>query len=355
MNGKQRRHNPFRSDVFNSMLNAAEQKAARIICSPYLHRTTNAEDFRMALDPQAGEFLKKLAALNAPALHELTLEQARRQAVPISGPIREVARIDNRRIPGPNGEIPVRIYQPADVAATRPAPALVFFHGGGWVICNLDTYDSLCRDLALAADCVVVSVDYRLAPEHKFPAAADDAYAATVWVCDHSNELNIDPNRIAVAGDSAGGNLAAVVSLMARDRGNPAIAFQVLIYPITDYSFDTESYQANSEGYFLTRMIMEWFWEQYLECPEDGTHPYASPLRADDLSNLPPALVTTAGFDPLCDEGRAYAQRLQAAGNDTELVHYEGMIHGYVRRTDLFDRARETVDLIGDRLKKKLN
>ncbi|MFB6296440.1 MAG: alpha/beta hydrolase [Halobacteriales archaeon] len=210
-----------------------------------------------------------------------------------------------------------------------PFPVLTFYHGGGWVIGTLDTHEPICRALAGAADCVVVSVDYRLAPEHPFPAALEDCYAATRWVSDNAATLHADPDRVAVGGDSAGGNLAAAVAQACRDHGGPELVHQLLVYPVTDHAFDTDSYAENAEGYFLTRADMEWFWDHYLDSRFDGNNPYASPLRARDLGGLPPASVVTAGFDPLRDEGIAYAKRLDAAGVAVEHHHYDGAIHGF--------------------------
>jgi acetyl esterase len=191
---------------------------------------------------------------------------------------------------------------------------------------------------------VVVSVDYRLAPEHKFPAAAEDAYAATQWVADHADELGGDPDRIAVAGDSAGGNLAAVVALMARDRGGPPLRFQLLVYPVTDFSFDTDSYRENAEGYFLHRASMEWYWRQYLASDDDGIDPYASPLRADDVTGVPPAMVITAEYDPLRDEGEAYGRKLADAGVDVSIRRFDGMFHGFFSMGAFLDGAKQATD-----------
>jgi acetyl esterase len=249
-------------------------------------------------------------------------------------------------IPGPGGEIPVRIYRPSD---DDRLPALVYFHGGGWVLGNLDSHDATCRLLTNGAQCVVISVDYRLAPEHKFPAAADDAYAATTWVAENAAPLGIDPRRIAVGGDSAGGNLAAAVTLMAKEQGEPSIAYQVLIYPVTNHSFDTTSYETNAEGYMLTRRSMIWFWNHYLAEPADGQNAYASPLQADDLGGLPPALVITAEFDPLRDEGAAYAERLKQAGVPVKYTDYPGMIHGFFGMSLMLDTAKQAVsDVCGE-------
>jgi acetyl esterase len=297
----------------------------------------------MPPDPQAKAVLDQMAALGAPPLGTLSPHEHRqmmlmtRAAAP-PGP--EVQRVEDRTIPGPAGEIPVRLYYPSDGPAL---PALVYFHGGGWVIGSIETHDATCRELATAADCLVVSVDYRLAPEHKFPAAAEDAYAATRWVAEHAAEIGADPRRIAVGGDSAGGNLAAVVALMARDRGGPSLAFQLLVYPVTDYNFHTESYRQNAEGYLLTRHSMQWFWNHYLTSEADGGNPHASPIRAKDLSGLPPALVITAEFDPLRDEGEAYTNRLREAGVPAAYTCYEGMIHGFFGMSAVVDKAKQAV------------
>jgi acetyl esterase len=260
----------------------------------------------------------------------------------------EVARVEDRRIPGPAGEIPVRLYR------ARPSgslPLLVFLHGGGFVACDLDTHDPICRLLTNAVDCAVLSVDYRLAPEAKFPAAPEDCYAATQWAAAHARELGLDPSRIAVGGDSAGGNLAAVVAQLARDRAGPRLVHQLLIYPVTHHAFDTPSYRENAEGYFLTRDMMQWFWNHYLEKPEQGRDPRASPLVAEDLSGVAPATVITAEFDPLRDEGEAYAARLRAAGVPVRLQRYEGMFHGFFSMTEMLDSATEAVDLAAGRLR----
>jgi acetyl esterase len=222
-------------------------------------------------------------------------------------------------------------------------PALVFFHGGGFVICNLDTHDGPCRSIANAAGCIVVSVDYRLAPEHPYPAAAEDCHAATEWVAKNGAEFGIDTSRIAIGGDSAGGNLAAVVALMARDRGAPSLRFQLLIYPVTDYAFETDSYRENAEGYLLTRDMMRWFWNLYVPDASKAAEPYASPLRAADLSGLPPALCITAEYDPLRDEGEAYAARLREAGVAATTSRYDGLFHGFFGMSAQIDRARDAV------------
>jgi acetyl esterase len=295
----------------------------------------------VALDPKARQFLDTMAAAGLPPLHTLPApaarEQSKRGRVNIPpGP--EVHRVEDRSIRGPDGEIPVRIYWPS---ADADLPLLVWYHGGGWVIGDLEGADPTCRRLATRAGCVVLSVDYRLAPEHPAPAAYEDSYAAAVWASEHARELGADPERIAVGGDSAGGNLAAAVSLMAKDRGGPALVHQLLVYPVTDCAMDTASYAENSE-YLLTPPMMAWFWDAYCPAGVERENPYVSPLRAQDLSGLPPAHVITAEHDPLCDEGEAYADRLREAGVPVRYECYAGQIHGFFGAAHFFpegDRA----------------
>lgn len=296
-----------------------------------------------------------LAAAGGPPLEQLPLEEARR--VPrlmqdFGGPEEAVAQVDTRVIGGAAQQIPVRVYRPS---AAQDLPCLVFMHGGGFVICDLDSHDRLCRNLANAVGSVVVSVDYRLAPEHKFPAAADDAYGATRYVAEHPSEFGIDPNRIAVGGDSAGGNLAAVVSLMARDRGGPSIKFQLMFYPWVDVGDRSESMRQFSENYFLTRGSMDWFRESYVKGVDDYREPYAFPMRAPDLSRLPPAMVITAEFDPLRDQGEAYARRLQEAGVPVQLKRYDGMIHVFVTLAGIVDDGRAAIADAASALRLALN
>lgn len=285
----------------------------------------------MPVDPQVQVVLDILAGTGEPLLASLTPEEVRANtktqfAVADAQP-EPVSNVENRVIPGPAGDIPVRIYTPD---GNDPLPVLVFFHGGGWVICDLDTHDGLCRSLANKAGCIVVSVDYRLAPEHKFPAAPEDCYAATQWVATNAARFNGDPARVAIGGDSAGGNLTAVVAQMARDRGAPRLVLQLMIYPATDFRMQTPSIDENAEGYFLTKEDMIWFMGHYLNDEGDITNPLASPFLAADLYGLPPALVITAEYDPLRDEGERYGQRLLEAGVPTTITRYDGMIHGFL-------------------------
>jgi len=285
----------------------------------------------MALDPQAQALLDLVAAFGMPALSTLSVEDARKALVQmgeLSGPEPEpVAKVEDRLIPGPAGQIPVRVYTPQ---GSGSFPVLVWFHGGGFALGSIDIVDEFCRALTNAAGCITVSVDYRLAPEHKFPAAVDDCYTATKWVAENANAIGSDPTRIAVGGDSAGGNLAAVVALMARDRGTPPLVYQLLVYPVTNFAFDTPSHREYADGYFLTKDDMTWFCNLYLRSEADSHNPYASPLQAQDLRGLPPALVITGEFDPLRDEGEAYAARMREAGVPVACKRYSGMIHGFL-------------------------
>ena len=300
----------------------------------------------MPLDPQIVQVMEAVAALGLPANHEVSPEEARANMLSrprAPGP--EVGKVEDRTIPGPDGEIPVRIYTPPAAGAdSGPFPGLAWFHGGGWVVGNLDSADSAARNMCVGAGCVVVSVDYRLAPETKFPGPAEDCYAATQWLAANAAALNVDPDRIAVGGDSAGGNLAAAVSLMSRDRGGCGLVFQLLVYPVTQRNFDTVSYIQNADGYQLSRDGMIWYWNHYLADDADAANPYAAPMQAEDLSGLPPALVITAEYDPLRDEGEAFGQRLAGAGVATTITRYDGMIHGFFGMFAAVDGARQAVD-----------
>ena len=315
----------------------------------------------MALDPVAATMIQAMEE-SFPRVETFASAADARRAIAAARPTAEVepppvARVENRTIPGPAGDIPVRVYWPRTAEATT-APGVVFFHGGGWVICDLDTHDGQCRALANGTDAVVVSVDYRLAPEAKFPAAADDCYAATQWVAGHAAELGIDPARLAIAGDSVGGNLTAATALMARDRGGPALAYQLMVYPVVDSSASRNGYPSktdNATGYFLTLDAMEWYRTQYLRDDADGDDPYCSPLLASSLAGLPPAFVVTAEFDPLRDEGEEYARRLAAAGVPTETYRADGMFHGFFGMDAFLDGAKQAQALAFEALRAALH
>ena len=295
----------------------------------------------MPLDPQAQEVLDQLAALGLAPNHILTPEEARANQLLRAravGP--EVAKVEDRAIPGSDAQVPVRVYTPE---GTGPFPVLSWFHGGGWVLGNLDTADATARYLAVEAGCVVVSVGYRLAPEAKFPVPLDDCFAATEWISQNAASISADTNKIAVGGDSAGGNLAAAVALRARDQRGPSLALQLLVYPVMARDFNTASYLQNGEGYMLTTDGMKWFWDHYLRNDADASNPYAAPAASKDLSGLPPALVITAEFDPLRDEGEAYAQRLKTAGVATTSSRYDGMLHGFFTMSAVIDKGKEAI------------
>jgi acetyl esterase len=312
----------------------------------------------MPLDPQAQDVINLVIKSGRPAYNTLSPKDARqlfRETRPASTPTpAEIGPVRDLTADGPGGPIPLRVYRPAGVPAGASLPVLVFYHGGGWVIGDLDTHDVQCRQITAEAGITVVAVDYRLAPEHKFPAAVDDAWAATRWVVAHAGELGVDARRLAVAGDSAGGNLAAVVALMARDAGSPAIALQVLIYPVTDVGSESKSYRDFAEGYMLTRDGMRWFTNHYLKSPSEAQDWRVSPLRAASLAGLPPALVITAGFDPLRDEGAAYAGRLSDAGGRVDYVNYGGMIHGFMPMGRLLDTGNRATSHVAASLRQAL-
>jgi len=307
----------------------------------------------MALDPQVKALLDRMAADPAPRIIDLPVPDARQMYRGVAALLDllgvAIGKVEDRNIPGPAGEVPVRLYTPV-AAGSDALPVLVYYHGGGWVIGDLETHDTLCRTFANEAECKVVAVDYRLAPEHLFPAAVEDCYAALKWVQGNAASIGVDATRIAVAGDSAGGNLAAVISQMARDEKGPHISFQLLIYPVTDVDLDTNSYKVNASGYFLERDGMIWFFDHYLK-NADRNDPRAAPLKADSLAGLPSAYVVTAEFDPLRDEGRAYAEALKAAGVATEHVHYDGMIHGFFNLQGVLDVSRAAVKAAAKALK----
>ncbi len=314
------------------------------------------ENRAMPLDPAAQSLLEQFKLQGAPPFEMMSVPEARESAMAfrdLGGDAQVVADVRNVLADGPEGQLPVRIYHPAP--GTR-LPLLVYFHGGGWVIGNIEVVDKACRALANTAQCVVASVEYRLSPETKFPGPVEDCYSATRWLAEHASEFGANAKQLIVAGDSAGGNLAAAVPLMARDRGGPEIAYQLLIYPVTAPARGTRfaSYEENADGYLLTRAAMEWFWDLYLAKPEDGKNPYASPLEADDLSGLPPAMVVTEEYDPLRDEGQAYAKRLQEAGVPTKLVHYDGLIHGFFWMGGVFTQVTDLLEQIATDLRTTL-
>ena len=310
------------------------------------------------LHPQAQALLELIESYAMPPTHTLTPRDARslyrerrgftQPAPPEIGAVREL------RATGPQGDIPLRLYRPLGAAAGALLPALVYYHGGGWVIGDLDTHDTLCRELANGSGCAVVAVDYRMSPEHRFPAAVDDCIAATYWVQRNAAAHAIDAKRIAVGGDSAGGNLAAVVAIAARDADDLALTFQLLIYPATDMRRGAPSHTTNGEGYLLTRDTITYFHDHYITDAAHDLDWRASPLLREDLGKLPPALVLTAGYDPLRDEGLAYSQRLTQAGNRATHICFERQIHGFITMGRVIDEANAAVAMCAAELKRAL-
>lgn len=312
----------------------------------------------MALDPESQRLIDLMAAANRPAWNTLSPQAARDLYLSLrpgaQGPRPADVTVVDRTIPGPAGELPVRIYRPASAPADAPLPALVYAHGGGWVFGNLDSHDVLCAQLALEAGIAVFHVDYRLAPEARFPGAFDDVVAALKWVADHGASVAIDPARLAIGGDSAGGNLAAAVSIWARDHGGPKLLMQLLAYPVTDAVARADSYRRYEDGYGLNAITMEWFFDHYTPDKTSRGDWRVSPLRAASLAGLPPALVVTAGYDPLRDEGRAYAWRLQQEGTQADLVEFGGMLHGFLSSPMLLHGARRGTTLCAAALREAL-
>ena len=301
----------------------------------------------MPLDIQARTLLDAAKAAGVPEMWELTPAMARAEYLKRTAKVKpkvDIWKVEDRQIPGPLGSIGVRIYTPRAVDDSELLPILVWYHGGGFVIGDLDSHDAACRALSNQADCLVVAVDYRLAPEHKFPAAVIDCEAALKWVAESASDFGGDRAKIAVGGDSAGGNLAAAVALLARDNGGPKLCFQLLIYPCVAPEPETRSHHQFAEGYLLTRKTITWFYEQYLRTSKDIRDPRYAPLGADDLSSLPPALVIVAGYDPLRDEGVDYARALIEAGNQVSLSNYEGMIHGFYLMGAVIDMANKAIE-----------
>jgi acetyl esterase len=295
----------------------------------------------VTLDPQAAEYLAAQERLGVRSHAESTVEEVRARIqvarASLGGSPEHVARVEEIVIDGPNGRIPTRAYLPSEA----PVPFIVYLHGSGWVLGDLDMFDSTCRSLAIATGCGVLSVDYRLSPEHPFPQALEDGYAALSFAAAETEQLAALPHGLVICGSSSGGNLAAGVALMARDRGGPDLALQILVYPPLDYRFDTGSYLEFGEG------NMRWYWDQYLASPSDGENPYASPLRSPDLAGVAPALVVVAEHDPLRDEGEEYARRLRSDGVITKLSSYGGMIHGFFSMGAAIGRATDLLAEIG--------
>jgi len=308
------------------------------------------------LDPQAKAYLDLLANIGAPPVHTLSAPQARvsyKKARAVAQPEPPpVASVTALMVESAAAPIPLRVYRPLGSSPAEVLGALVFMHGGGWTIGDLDTHDVVCREICNRARCAVISVDYRLGPEHRFPAAVDDTLAATRWVIANAAKLAVDPQRVAVGGDSAGGNLAAVAALTLRDAGGPPLALQLLIYPATDFRANTPSHAQNGSGYLLTREAIDYFSDCYLRGPRDVTDWRASPALATSFRGLPPAFVLTAGYDPLRDEGANYAQLLRDAGVAVEYVSFEGQIHGFITMSRLIDAAAVAFDRCADALKR---
>lgn len=297
----------------------------------------------MPVDADVSAFLEQLAAAEGPSMADVGPEAAREmyRAMQSMNPIADIASIEDHQA----GDIPIRIYRNRH----EVTPAIVYFHGGGWVIGSLDTHDCICTQLVDATDITVIAVDYRLAPEHPFPASVDDCFRALCWIADHADSLNIDPGRLAVAGDSAGGNLSAVISVLARDRRGPSLKLQLLLYPVTDSAMDTASYAENADGYLLTREGMTWFWDNYVGDNNSArTDPRAAPARSADLSGLPSACIVTAGYDPLRDEGEAYGKALNAAGVETSVRRFDGTIHGFIGMP--FDSSKKGMAYIAEQI-----
>ncbi len=301
----------------------------------------------MPLEHDVAAFLEQISSAEGPSMSEAGPDAAREmyRAMQSMNPVAEVASITDSKA----GDIPIRIYRNSDDVT----PGIVYFHGGGWVIGDLDTHDSVCTQLVEATGFTVISVDYRLAPEHPFPAPVDDCYQAFCWVAEHAVDLKIDAGRLAVAGDSAGGNLSTVVAMLARDQNGPTPAFQLLVYPVTNTAMNTASYEENAEGYLLTKDGMQWFWDLYIG--EDDTHrnnTLAAPLLADNLAGLPPACILTAEFDPLRDEGEAYGEALSSAGVTTTVKRVDGTVHGFLGMP--FKSSVEAMQFIASQLKAAL-
>jgi acetyl esterase len=312
----------------------------------------------MALDPESQRLIDLMAAANRPARNSLSPQAARDIYLSLrpgaQGPRPGEVKVVDRTIPGPAGELPVRLYRPASAPADAKLPALVYAHGGGWVFGNLDSHDVLCAQLAIEAGIAVFHVDYRLAPEARFPGAFDDVVAGLKWAAANGASVGIDTSRLAIGGDSAGGNLAAAVAIWARDHGGPKLLMQLLAYPVTDAVGRADSYKRYEDGYGLNAATMEWFFDHYTPDKAQRGDWRISPIRAASLAGLPPALVITAGYDPLCDEGRAYAARLHKEGTQADLVEFGGMLHGFLSSPMLLHGARRGTSLAAAALREAL-
>lgn len=311
------------------------------------------------LHPQAKAFLDLVEERKIPPTHTLRPVVARlayreRRSFTQSPPP-EVGEVRELSAESQHGPVPLRMYRPLGHDATALLPALVYYHGGGWLLGDLDTHDTLCRELANSSGCAIVSVDYRMAPEHRFPIAVDDCLAATYWVHRHAQELGIDATRLAVGGDSAGGNLAAVVAIAARDAGDLPLQYQLLIYPATDMRRTAPSHTTNGQGYMLTSDTMTYYHDHYIVDSKDDLDWRASPLLCENLSGLPPSLVLVAGYDPLRDEGVMYAQRLSEAGSKATLISFERQIHGFILMGKILDEANTAVSICAAQLREALH
>jgi acetyl esterase len=315
---------------------------------------TNPNQSEVSLAPEIKAFLAAGADAGLPQVWEAPLDVIRRNTharIINSGPAEPVHQIINRFIPGKTADLPIRIYRPTE---NPNAPAIVFFHGGGWVLSTLDIFDSSLSRLANQSGATIISVFYQKAPEHPFPIPFDDCYESLLWVLANAEELKIDPTKVGVMGDSAGGNLASAVALKARDNG-VKLALQVLIYPCNERNFETHSYIDYATGYLLTTQGMKWFWEQYVQNPADNTNPYAAPMHAKTFKDLAPAVIVTAQYDPLLADSEKYAKLLQADGVPVVYKQFDGMIHGFFVMMAITKVAAESIDFIAQEIKKLTN
>lgn len=303
----------------------------------------------MPLDPKVALFLQQVHDSGAQAYEDMTPAESRRldmnELTKMKGDrvLEPVAAIEHSFIPGPTADLPIRIYRPkGDTSELQPA--IIFIHGSGWVVSNIETNDHFSRALANRTGSVVIAINYQKAPEHKFPIPMDDCYASTLWIFEHASLLGLDSNRIGIFGDSAGGNLAAAVTLRLRDEQGPKLAFQVLVYPAVQYGWQTPSAIAHAEGYLLQQASMKYYWGHYLRSEADAINPYCSPLNAQSHKDLPPTLIYTAEFDPLCDDGYLYARELQGSGVKVKYRCFDGVIHGFIKMLGVFDQADEFLD-----------